>query len=301
MRRVAVATCLGLGAARCAFLLNTDTFASGTGTADAEPMDGQAHETPGATDAGADVQKAVQDAACSSRYKQMVLGLPGLVSYWRLDDVPGSGIARDIAGGGFDLTYANATLGQPSLLASDPGDEAIALDGSGFAYAVITGDAGVGLNLTQNMTLGAIVQPRGVGGKYQIIAVAGSYWIQVDDGGIEVGILPPGNPETTNPLVLDTDGGLVDDAVSYVVGTYDGTTLRAYVNGAPIGALSVDASLAFVGGQQPPAELRLGTWDGYTNFFTGILDEAFVVNGVLDAGELAALYRAGTTACPDGD
>ena len=76
----------------------------------------------------------------------------------------------------------------------------------------------------------------------------------------------------------------------HVVGTYDGSAVKLYVNGALEGQAAVSVNVDY--GTRP---VFIGTsgetvFDGKLN---GIVDEASIYNRALDASEVAALYGAG--------
>jgi hypothetical protein len=76
----------------------------------------------------------------------------------------------------------------------------------------------------------------------------------------------------------------------HVVGTYDGSSVRLYVNGVLEGQSSVSITVDY--GTRP---VFIGTsgetvFDGKLN---GVVDEASIYNGALDPSDVAALYAAG--------
>ena len=80
---------------------------------------------------------------------------------------------------------------------------------------------------------------------------------------------------------------------SHLVGTWDGATLRLYINGA-LNAQNVPGTT--------PVDLRYGFYiggfdvksglPGFGQFFNGLIDEASYYNRALSASEIAALYNA---------
>ncbi|HEV3319827.1 MAG TPA: LamG domain-containing protein, partial [Solirubrobacteraceae bacterium] len=84
-------------------------------------------------------------------------------------------------------------------------------------------------------------------------------------------------------------GTIVAGSTYYVVGTYDGTTQRLYVNGSQV------ASAALTGGASVTSNpLYLGSWGGSEEFFAGTIDEAAVYGKALTATRVAEHYVAGT-------
>ena len=78
----------------------------------------------------------------------------------------------------------------------------------------------------------------------------------------------------------------------HVAATYDGNQSMLYVNGAAEAsatagfALDYDTTPLFIG--------TTGTWAPYLNMFGGIIDEGSIYNRALLAGEIAAIYNAGS-------
>jgi hypothetical protein len=98
---------------------------------------------------------------------------------------------------------------------------------------------------------------------------------------------------------FDCDTPLSAGTWYHVAMTYDGDHLQGYVNGALDGSANVTGSV-----QTSDAPLRLGAYapvngTGSKAFFTGSIDEVAFYNRNLDAGELFAIFNAGTAGkCP---
>jgi hypothetical protein len=78
----------------------------------------------------------------------------------------------------------------------------------------------------------------------------------------------------------------------HVAATYDGNQSVLYVNGVaeasatPGFALDYDTTPLFIG--------TTGTWSPYLNMLDGLIDEVSIYNRALSAGEIAAIYNAGS-------
>ena len=57
------------------------------------------------------------------------------ITYWRLGEDSGT-VASDLGSFGVDSTYVNVTLGEPSLIASDPDNTAARFDGHSSVVAI---------------------------------------------------------------------------------------------------------------------------------------------------------------------
>ncbi len=73
--------------------------------------------------------------------------------------------------------------------------------------------------------------------------------------------------------------------------TFDGTTLRVYVNGTPTGNCSYSKAQT-----RPNANFSLGRpWSASASYYKGYMDDAVIVNRVLTQEELARLRETGVT------
>jgi len=80
----------------------------------------------------------------------------------------------------------------------------------------------------------------------------------------------------------------------HLVGTYDGTAIRLYMDGVEIDDLATASGPDYVGDAQT---LKIGAAQlqaGYTGFFSGQMDEVQVLPRALSAAQIAQLYTDGT-------
>ena len=81
---------------------------------------------------------------------------------------------------------------------------------------------------------------------------------------------------------------------SHVVGTYDGATMRLWVDGAEVASRALSGAA-----DQTLAGARIGSWDGRERFFAGVIDEAALYDKALSAAQIAVHTAAGPVAPPD--
>jgi len=81
-------------------------------------------------------------------------------------------------------------------------------------------------------------------------------------------------------------GGAVGSDWTYVMGTYDGSTMRLYVNGVQV------ASAGGLSGNLPPstANVIIGSQANGSNYFDGIIDEVQIYRRALSVSEIQAIY-----------
>jgi hypothetical protein len=206
------------------------------------------------------------------------------VSYWRLGETSGTAAAdqRGVNSG----TYSNSpSLGQSSLLATDSADRAVRFDGTNDSVRIA--DA-ASLDFSSPLTLEAWIKPAALpssGSFRSVLSKAESYSLQFNGPRLEFTIIQNG----TRRRLQAPSGAIVVGQTYHVVGTYDGTTQRLYVNGAQV------ASAALSGPASATANaLYIGSWNGSSEFFNGTIDEAAVYGATLSAARVSAHHLAGT-------
>jgi hypothetical protein len=94
------------------------------------------------------------------------------------------------------------------------------------------------------------------------------------------------------PYIASATTDINDNQWHYLVGTYDGSTMKCYVDG------SLEGTNTSFSGNLPVriGDLRIGADYDTTpgNFFNGSIDEVRVYNRALSAAEVGDLYRLGT-------
>jgi hypothetical protein len=209
---------------------------------------------------------------------------PGLVAWYKAEGNP------DDAAGGHDGTATRITYG--------PGEvgQAFQTDGTG---AVDVPDS-PSLD-TPQVTVEAWVKSATAGptaefnDRYIVAKGPVSYGLSTyADGGLVFFISNGGgSPAVTSP---DAGTGIWDGKWHHVAGTYDGTTVRLYVDGQQVGngtagGLPIDYNL------DGPQDLRIGNPPGASTTgpfgFDGSIDELSVYSRALSPAEIQAIFAAG--------
>lgn len=224
----------------------------------------------------------------------------GAVAYYRVDEGSGTTMS-DSSGNGHNGAYNNgATPTATGLLASDATDKALTLDGVDDTAVVAYGSW---MAPTTAFSCEFWMKPSTVSGNHFIVGRANYYTVFGNSWGWHFDMAGStlrfnvftGDSSTLTQVSWPT--ALAAGTVYHVVGTYDGTTVRLYVNAAtPVaGARTGNMNTA------PNVDLTIGA--AYTaaandQQFQGVLDEIAIYHSVLTADQITDHYVVGSTAVP---
>jgi hypothetical protein len=196
----------------------------------------------------------------------------GLVAAYGFNQ--GSGVqATDASGQGNTGTISSATW-------TTAGKFGGALSFNGTSSWVTVADAAA-LHLTTGMTIEAWVNPD-----------SGAAWRSVvlkeDAGGLAYALYssnnasrPAGYVHTNIDVGLNGTSAVPLNTWTHLAVTYDGATLRMFVNGVQASSLAVAGSVAVTSGT-----LRIGGNSVWGEYFKGVIDEVRIYNRALTAAEI---------------
>ena len=202
----------------------------------------------------------------------------GLVAAYSFNEGTGSTLV-DRSGRGHTGTISGATW-------STPGKFGGALSFDGVNDWVTVGDTAA-LDLTTGMTLEAWVQPSSLGGWRNVIikerANGETYnlYAHTDSNTPAVFIVNASAPGT--PLDAMGTSTIQLNSWTHLAATYDGTSLRLYVNGVLVGTRATGGAMLTSTGV-----LRIGGNGIWGEFFQGRIDEIRVYNRALTLAEIQA-------------
>jgi Concanavalin A-like lectin/glucanases superfamily len=213
------------------------------------------------------------------------------VAFWPLNDV--GLIARDASGNGVDATYLPNngviwTNGNQQIAGAIANDANKCAEFTGAGYVGITDRPS--LRLANAFTVEAWVYPTSFADFRTILWKGGNL-----DRNYDFDIAQT----TGNPRIYVTKAGAffgVDlapavplNAWTYLAATYDGATLRLFVNAAERGSVAVAAPI------DAPLKMAAIGRAGELNssFFLGRIDEVAIYNYALSAARILAHYNAG--------
>ena len=203
---------------------------------------------------------------------------PSLVAAYAFNEGSGTTVA-DLSGRGNTGTIANATW------ATGKYDSALAFNGSN---ALVTIADSASLHLTTAMTLEAWVNPSVVSSAWRDVLYKGNdnYYLE---GTTTVGGGVPTGAATISGANNGANGtsALTPNTWSHLAVTFDGATLRLYVNGTQVGTLAQAGTI--VTSTNP---LQIGGDSIYGQFFQGMIDEVRVYNTALTLAQIQADMNA---------
>lgn len=224
-------------------------------------------------------------AVSGMTYAQQVLAA-GAVGYWRLGESSGT-IAADVLGTHDGMYVGGPTLGQPSLLASDP-NTAVVFGGTQNVTIPNT----TTIALSEDFSLECWFKTTNSGQNTIFLGT----WRQSDSFGHGIG------QNGSNIRLLFNGGGALDVSAPQI---HDGSphhvvaTYTAAGGGAVVPRLYLDGVL--VGTNTPvtvssaPVTCCIASAGDSSLKFTGTLDECVVYTGVLPPATVLAHYLAGVT------
>ena len=208
----------------------------------------------------------------------VVLTDPELMAHWKLDDGEGS-IASDSSGNGNHGILTNGPVwtsgGFSGALIFDGQNDQVTVDSTPLA-----------MDTWNAISVGAwIKNDIGVGAGTDDIVSYWNYpsspsWLLSHHGNNKYFWSINGTGFVT--------GGVLSTDWTHVVGTYDGSTMRLYVNGVEAALLSgLSGNLPF-----STADIIIGGQADGSNFFDGIIDEVQIYNRALSAQEILDIYNS---------
>ena len=233
---------------------------------------------------------AITDTVDSnSLYAETVLA-DSPIAYYRLGEPAGFSIttAYDWGGSAFNGTISGGvTLGEPGAIFNDP-NTAMLFDGSSGGIAL---PSGLNPSGWTSVTVEYWFNCTSITGLKRILSNSGT---SGTNQGIDSGL-------NTNAMTLffflgngTTFGNTGTGALNlnqwyHIVGTWDGTTMRLYVNAVQVSSASLSGSIAAAS-----ASLFLANRSGIS-FYPGLLDEvAIYQNKALSQARITAHYNVGT-------
>ena len=225
---------------------------------------------------------------CFVRARETVLSESVLVSQWKLDE--GTGTTTVDA-----VTNSSGTLQNGATWTTGKNGAAVNMDGNDDYISLprldVTGSA---LTLTawvKNSSFATGVEQRFIS-KANDSTEDRTYWMlgQANDGQNRLQFrLRTGGVTTT--LIAST-GTLPLNTWYHAAATYDGSTMRLYLNGTEVGSVAKSGSIS----RGRNVSVHLGRSPEGSNYLRGAIDDVSVYSSALSAPEIAAVAGAGAPA-----
>jgi hypothetical protein len=218
-----------------------------------------------------------------SSYEQTIVGdAPG--GYWRLNETTGS-TAVKTAGAANNGTYTNVTLGVAGLL-TGAGNTAASFSGNNSRVRISSNSA---VSSSSRISVEAWIKPTALPSGstvHTIVGKSSSYLLQFEGSRLEFSI----QQTFSRRRVQAPAGAIAVGGTYHVVGVYDGSALRLYVNGVQVAQSSRTGSI-----RTNSNPLYIGSSNGSSQFFRGTIDEVAVYTTALTATQVTNHRNAGTT------
>lgn len=263
------------------------TVTDPTTTTQTGPSDDSSDTGPSSSEETGSTSDPTTSEAESSSESGMAMCVPfdadaGTIALWHLDDAAGQ-TAADAAGGGRELQLGAAAGAD----AQDPSwgtgrfDGGLAFTSANEEYA--TRDAGG--NTFANNELTVELWVRTLSTDYAQVFTAGfiNCFVAVNNNGsgIEWGV---GDGNNWSFLTAQQPNGTLNDGLwHYIAVTYDGATMRAFVDGMETGSAAAATILA------APGDYKVGGRP-FNTFLEGDMDEVRLSDVARTADEIAAAY-----------
>jgi hypothetical protein len=237
----------------------------------------------------------------TSTYANTVLATSGLVAYYRLGDT-GTTTALDSSSHGFNGTYNGLgtalTQGTPGLITGDP-EKSTTSNGSSAGYVATPRNAAFESPTT--ISIEAWVKLSSTS-SYQSLVEYGDhtglpfkgYGLKFNPSSVAflLKIAVPSGSEIETKVTASVKA--VVGQIYHVVGTYDGTAEKIYVNGQIAGSVALTGSIQYDGTDGG----FIFNNQGHNAPTSGALQEVAFYNTALTATQVASHYAAGTTSQP---
>jgi hypothetical protein len=210
-----------------------------------------------------------------------VLGAPGISAYWRLGDLA-TVAACDSAGTANGTYRAGSTLGRAGALLGDS-DTAVGLDG---AAGHVTVPSSAAVSPTSALTLEAWVKPRTTAIDQTIVRRTNQYLVRARGQSLFARVWFAGGTYRE----ITTGAMLTAGVYQHVALTFDGLSMRVYVNGLQVGSSTL-SSPATIGSST--STVYLGQSGGY-DWFDGDLDEVALYLSALSPTNVRDHHRIGS-------
>lgn len=214
----------------------------------------------------------------SDAYGTLISGRSGLIGYWR-----GDGSTVDAVSGGTAGTLTNGATYGAALLAARPSASSFSLDGVDD-YVNIPSQAKFALTSAISAECWVNFDTLASSGVREIFVRQNAWGIEQSAGLLRFFIY-----RSAASVGLLTSATLTAGTTYHVVGTFDGTATRLYINGSQVATTTTAGAI-----DSNTNPVQIGAW-GAGFYFDGRVAEAALYNRALSASEVSTAYTTGST------
>ncbi|MGE5281294.1 MAG: LamG-like jellyroll fold domain-containing protein [Chloroflexota bacterium] len=204
---------------------------------------------------------------------------PGIAGLWRLDETAGT-TASDATGSSPGVYVNGPTLGVPGIDSNGFGTAA-SFDGIDDYVAI---EPTPSLDVSKALTIEAWCDAREFRGA--VVQRYKAYELRVQPNG---NLILKAWIDGTLQVLKGGAGAVSPGVPHYIVGTYDGTTMRLYIDGAEVKSQPMS-------GQMTPDEkysLSIARNDRESTYFDGVLDDVAIYSTALSPSTVLEHFRRG--------
>ena len=218
---------------------------------------------------------------------------PGISDYWRLDDTGTT--AADASGANNNGTYVSAPVTAAGLLTGET-NAARTFNGTTQYVDLSPTPFGTPTQVSAEAWV-RTTATKGAGGYHVLITDTSSefdngFSLVIDSANRAMFSVARTTGFTVTRGQATSSVTLAPNTTHHVVGTFDGTTVRVYVDGVQVGTASFTVPISWSSSR----DLRIGRAVGSSSatfFLQGTLDEAALYTAALPAATVLAHYNSG--------
>ncbi len=217
-------------------------------------------------------------------------------AYWRLGEPSGT-TANDSAGSNTGTYGAVPGQGADSLVPGDPANAAAAFDGVDDAnvygvWPLALGGVAVSdapaIEPSDEVAVEAWIEPqqfRSAGSYSGLVVKPEAYSLQFNGSRLEFTIMR----DSVRYRARAAPGAIQLGQAYHVVGTYDGSQVRLYVDGEQVASTPLTGVIG-----QSDQGLSIGAWNGSTEFADSVIDDVAVYGAALSAQQVGDHWDIGS-------
>jgi PKD repeat protein len=236
----------------------------------------------------------------NSAYRTAVLGTAGISDYWRLDDT--NTTAVDANGANNNGTYVNGPVSAAGLLAGET-NNGHTFDGSNDYVELSPTPFGSPSSISAETWVRTAATKSGSGWHFLItdssgelsgssLSLSDGFALAIDSSNHAVFQVARNQIFTTTRATATSSVTLAPNTIHHVVGTYDGSTARIYVDGVQVGSATLSGGVTWSGSR----DLKLGRPNESTSsqyYLQGTLDDTALYTQAMPAATVLAHYNTG--------